>query len=141
MEERITISFEMEKKYVTDMFLFNENLNEPFNKFLKDAFSSFLEIHAKNIKYNMKAVNFQLNEEKIEEVTLKYLKDFISKQNMENLQIAVMKLIFKEMCTNRKELSEAVTDALKSAEITTIVENIKVELRRKYLLYAISSVT
>ena len=59
MVERITISFEMDKEDILNML--SDNKQEPyiskaFEEFLKNCFSSYIEIHVRNIRNNMNAM-------------------------------------------------------------------------------------
>ena len=137
MGERITISFEIEKEDIFAMYL-QGSASEEFDKFLKETFSSFFNIHAQNIKHNLKVAEQKMEEKEIEKVTLNYLKAAIAKQDMEDLQIVAFKEMFKAGFTNKKEPDEAVRDALQSISVMLIAEKIRDDLRNRYLFNKVS---
>ncbi len=137
MGERITISFEMEKEDIFAMYL-QGSASEEFDKFLKETFSSFFHIHAQNIKHNLEVAKQEMEEKEIEKVTLNYLKASIAKQDMEDLQIAAFKEMFKEGFINKKEPNEAVRDSLQTISVMIIAEKIKADLRSRYLFSKVS---
>lgn len=132
MGERITISFEMKKEDIFVMYLHGK-VSEEFDKFFKETFSSFFQIHAQNIKHNLKVAEREMEEKEIEKVTLNYLKASIARQDMEDLQIAAFKEMFKESFTNKKNPNEAIRDALQSISVMIIAEKIRSNLRNQYL--------
>ncbi len=132
MGERITISFEMEKEDIFAMYL-QGSVSEEFDKFLKENFFYFFQIHARNIKHNLKVAGQEMKEKEVERITLNYLKASIAKQDMEDLQIAAFKEMFKESFTNKKNPNEAVKDAMQSISVMLIAEKIRANLRNQYL--------
>ena len=140
MVERITISFEMDKEDILNML--SDNKQEPyiskaFEEFLKNCFSSYIEIHVRNIRNNINAMKKVMEEEKIEQIAIKYLKNCIGKEDMETLQIEAVKAFFKESFANKKAPNIAIHDAFRASEVIAIVENIQKKLIYQYVLASV----
>lgn len=140
MAERIPIFFEMDKEDILNMFLENKetpNISKALEEFFKSYFSSYIEIHVRNIRNNMNAVKQEMEEEKMEQIAIKYLKTHIEKEDMEALQIEAVKAFFKESFANRKAQNIAIYDAFQASEVIAIAESIQKKLRYQYLLSSV----
>lgn len=140
MAERIAISFEMDKEDILNMFFEDKEtryIPQALEKFLKNYFSSYIEIHVQNIRNNMNAMKKVMEEEKMEQIAIKYLKNCIEKEDMEALQIEAAKAFFKESYANRKAPNIAIYDAFEASEVIAVAENIQKKLRYQYLLASV----
>lgn len=136
MAERIPIFFEMDKEDILNMFFEDKEtpyIPQALEKFLENYFSSYIEIHVQNIRNNMKALNQEMEEEKMEQIAIKYLKTHLEKEDMEALQIEAVKAFFRESFTNRKAPNIAIYDAFEASEVIAIAENIQKKLRYQLL--------
>lgn len=140
MAERIEISFKMDKEDILNMFLDNKEtpyIPQALEEFLKNYFSSYIELHVQNIRNNMNALKKEMEEEEMKQIAIKYLKTYIKKEDMEELQIEAAKAFFKESFTNKKAPSIAIFDAFQSSMVIAIAENIRKKLRYQYLLASV----
>lgn len=136
MAERITISFDVSKQDVIAMFQ-KEDIAKALEEFLQQHFSFFMEIHTKNISHNMKVLKKHMEEDEIKQIVFHHLKCYIEKEDMEMLQIEVVKAIFKESFTNQKDPNVAIKNAFKEEKVIAIAENIQKKLRNKYFLASV----
>lgn len=136
MAERIMISFEMNKDDLLNMFQ-EEYISKALDEFLKEYFSSYIEIHANTIRHNMKAIKQEIEEEKIQQIVLNHLKSYIEIQDMKELQVEAAKAFFKESFTKRTEPNIAIHKAFKSMEVIAIAGTIQKKLRNQYLLASV----
>lgn len=138
MVERVLISFEMDKEDILKMFVDIKQpfISKAFDDLLKTSFSSYIGIHIKNIRNIMNLNGYSTKEEQIEKIAIKYLKESI-KEDMEKLQIEVVKAFFKESFTSKAIPEVAIYNACKTAEVMAIAENIQKKLIHEYLLAAV----
>lgn len=136
MAERITISFDVNKQDVIAMFQ-EEHIAKTFEEFLQQYFSFFMEIHIQNISHNMKVLKKHTEAAKIKQIAFHYLKHCIEKEDMEMLQIEVVKAFFKESFTNRKDSNIAIKNAFEEEKVIAIAENIRKKLRNQYFLASV----
>lgn len=136
MAERLMISFEMDKDDLLNMFQ-EELISKALDEFLKEYFSSYIEIHANIIRHNMEAIKQEMEEEKIQQIVLNHLKSCIERQDMEELQVEAAKAFFKESFTKRTEPNIAIHKALKTKDVIAIAETIQKKLRNKYLFASV----
>lgn len=138
MVERVLISFEMDKEDILKMFVDIKQpfISKAFDDLLKTSFSSYIGIHIKNIRNIMNLNGYSTKEEQIEKIAIKCLKESI-KEDMEKLQIEVVKAFFKESFTSKAIPEVAIYNACKTAEVMAIAENIQKKLIHEYLLAAV----
>lgn len=136
MVERITISFEISKPYLLNMFE-EGYMSEALEKFFKGQFSSWIEIYEKHIKNNMQAMKKEIQEEKIQQIAFEYVKSFIEKEDLEKLQIEAAKAFFKESFTNQNHPKIAIERAFETIEVISISEDIQKKIRNKFILISV----
>lgn len=139
MGERVQISFEMDKEDILKMF---DGIKEPFipkafDDFLKTSFSSYIGIHVQNIRNTMNSSGYSIEEEKVEQIVIKYLKGCIEEEDMEALKIEAAKAFFKESFANRVTPNIAIYNAFKTTEVIAIAETIQKKLIGKYYLASV----
>lgn len=141
MEERkVLISFEMDIEDISNMFRYKRDevdIPGALDEFLKNYFSSYLEIHAKNIRNNMHALKQEIEEKEVQRLVLQYLKNQIEKEDMEQLQSEATKMFFKEAFENKKEPDIAIQDSFQSLKVSEVAESIWKKIRNNYLLLSI----
>lgn len=79
---------------------------------------------------------YSIEEEKIEQIAIKNLKNCIE-EDMETLQIEAAKAFFKESFTNKVIPEIAIYNAFKTAEVIAIAETIQKKLISKYFLTSV----
>lgn len=86
----------------------------------------------------MKMINREIKKEEVENITLRYLKASIDIHDMEKLEISLSKEISQEVLKNRRSLSEVVEKAFITVPIISILEEIRINLMKRYLIAKIN---
>ena len=135
MLERITISFDLSKKEILDVFQ-DGRVAKRLEKFLGEYFLSFVDLHKQYITRSIAVRENKINDEKKKEMALQYVISCIDEKDLEQLKIEVYKRFFRESFSNM-EPDKAMDKAFKAREVYTVAENIQKKLIYRYLFVSV----
>lgn len=133
MKKRMTtICFEVEEDQLLAIFE-ERRLLKGLENFMKDYFSSYIEMHVRIIKNNLKMLGREMEEEQIQQIAFERLKSSIKEEEMRMLKIAVVKDFVKQ-CVIRESLIMAINKAFEGKEVSEVAESIQKKLRYEFLV-------
>ena len=131
MKKRMTtICFEVEEDQLLAIFEERRLLNGLEN-FMKDYFSSYIEMHVRIIKNNLKMLKREMEEKEIQQIAFERLKSSIKEEDMRMLKMAAAKEFVKQCVIISKSLIMAVNKAFEGKEVSEVAESIQKKLRYK----------
>lgn len=134
MKKRMTtICFEVEEDQLLAIFEERRLLNGLEN-FMKDYFSSYIEMHVRIIKNNLKMLKREMEEKEIQQIAFERLKSSIKEEDMRMLKMAAAKEFVKQCVIISKSLIMAVNKAFEGKEVSEVAESIQKKLRYEFLV-------
>ena len=134
MKKRMTtICFEVEEEQLLAIFE-ERRLLKGLENFMKDYFSSYIEMHVRIIKNNLKMLKREMEEKQIQQIAFERLKSSIKEDDMRMLKMAAAKEFVKQCVIISKSLIMAVNKAFEGKEVSEVAESIQKKLRYEFLV-------
>jgi len=133
MKKRMTICFEVEEDQLLAIFEERRLLNGLEN-FMKNYFSSYIEMHVQIIKNNLKMLKREMEENEIQQIAFERLKSSIKEEDMRMLKMAAAKEFVKQCVIISKSLIIAINKAFEGEEVLDVADIIQKKLRCEFLV-------